>query len=294
MKFIFLSSSLALLSSALFTQSDLPGPVKAHVTLLQDAKSLKTDFAVQKLGGGIEKASLLYAKGRLFKIETPKTLTESDGKMVWTLDKEANTYTEVPASLAATKDPIVWAWAAFFNAEALKGTKEFVAKGSRTLRGASVSEYSAKFANDKAFTLYLDAKTGVARGMANTDAIILATGDIVLGKVALDAKDFLFIAPAGAKKIEKPAAESITYAMVETILKANCLPCHGSASMKAGLSVETYDGVMRKVTAGNAMGSGLFRSISGPRATMPQGKAPLSKADLDTIEGWINAGAKNP
>ena len=294
MKFIFLSSSLAVLTSALFTQSELPGPVKAHVNLLQDAKSLKADFTVQKLGGGLEKGTLLYSKTGLFKIDTQTTLTESDGKMVWTFNKQANTYTEIPASLAPTKDSMVWAWAAFFNVDALKGTKDYVPKGARTLRGSSVSEFSVKMANDKAFTLYLDAKTGVARGLSNADAIILATGDIVLGKVALDAKDFAFMPPSGATKIEKPAADSITYAMVETILKANCLPCHSATSMKSGLSVDSYEGVMRKVTAGNAMASALFRSISGPRATMPQGKAPLSKADLDTIEVWINAGAKNP
>ncbi len=288
---LLLLSSLVILTGAL-AQSELPGPIKAHVNLLQDAKSLKADFTVQKLGGGIEKGTLLYSKTGLFKIDTPATLTESDGKMVWTYNKTSNTYTEIPASLAATKDPAVWAWAAFFNVEALKGTKDYVPKGSRTLRGSAVSEFSAKMANDKAFTLYLDAKTGVARGMGNADAIVLATGDIILGKVGLDIKDFTFIPPAGATKIEKPAADSITYAMVETILKANCLPCHSATSMKSGLSVESYEAVMRKVTAGNASASGLFRSISGPRATMPQGKAPLSKADQDTIEVWINAGAK--
>jgi mono/diheme cytochrome c family protein len=149
-------------------------------------------------------------------------------------------------------------------------------------------------ANDKPFSLFIDAKSGVARGASNADFIVLAQGDLTVGKDVLDIKEFTFMPPAGAKKEEKPTADSVTYAQVETILKANCLPCHSAGNRKAGLSVDSYEGVMAKVVAGNAANSGLFRSISGPRASMPQGRAPLSKADLDTIETWINAGAKNP
>jgi hypothetical protein len=224
----------------------------------------------------------------------PSKLIESDGKLVWTLDKTANTYTEVPASVAATKDSAVWAWAAFFSADALKGTKDFVAKEQRTIKGSVVVEYTAKMANDKPFSLFIDAKTGIARGANVADSIILAQGDMVIGKEALDAKEFTFVTPAGATKVEKPAPNSVTYAQVDTILKANCLPCHSAGGRKAGLSVDSYEGVMTKVSAGNAAGSALFRSVSGPRANMPQGRAPLGKADLDLIEAWINGGAKNP
>lgn len=293
MKFILLSSSLAVIGSAIFTQSEIPVAVKTHVTILQEAKSFKAEFSVQKLSGGSEKGTVIYSKTGMFKIDLPSKLVESDGKLVWTYNKAANTYTEVPASVAPTKDLAVWAWAAFFSADALKGTKEYALKGSRTIKGSSVTEYTAKMANEKPFTLFIDAKTGVARGIANPEFIILAQGEMMIGKEALDAKDFTFVPPAGAKKEEKPAADSITYSQVETILKANCLPCHSAGNRKAGLAVESYEGVMAKITAGNANNSGLFRSIAGPRATMPQGKAPLSKADLDIIEGWINAGAKN-
>lgn len=291
MKLFLLSSALAIVASGLVSQSDLPGPVKGHLTLLQDAKSLKVNFSVTKLSGGVEKGSLVYSKVGMYKIDTASKLIESDGKLLWTLDKQANTYTEIPASLAPTKDFAVWAWAPFFSAEALKGSKEYVAKGSRTLRGSAVSEYTAKMANDKPFTLFLDDKTGVARGAGNADFIVLATGDITVSKDAIDAKDFTFVPPADAKKVEKPA--EVSYAQVEAILKANCLPCHSAGNRKAGLSVDSYDGVMAKVTAGNGAGSSLYRSVAGPRASMPQGRAPLSKADTDTIKAWIDGGAKN-
>lgn len=293
MKFFLLSSLVAVMGTAFLTQSDLPGAVKGHVTLLTEAKSLKATFSVNKLGGGLEKGSIVYSKVGMFKIDMPTKMVESDGKMVWTLDKVANTYTEMPASLAATKEPAVWAWAAFFSADALKGTKEYAAKEARVIRGASVTEFTGKLANDKPFSLYIDTKTGVARGANIADSLILAQGDIVVGKDALDAKDFAFVAPAGAKKIEAPVASAATYAQVEKILKANCLPCHSAGGRKAGLSVDSYDGVMAKVTPGNAAGSGLFRSVSGPRPSMPKNGAPLSKADLEILEGWINSGAKN-
>lgn len=292
MKFFLLTSSLAVLGSAFLTQSDLPGAVKSHVMILQDTKSFKADFVVQKLSGGLEKGSLVYSKAGMFKIDMPTKLVTSDGKMVWTLNKQANTYTEVPASMAPTKEFAVWAWSAFFSADALKGTKDYVMKGSRSIKGVPVTEYTAKMANDKPFSLFMDLKTGVARGVSNSEFIILAQGDMTLGKEAMDVKEFTFVPPAGAKKEEKPTAESITYAQVETVLKANCMPCHSAGNRKAGLSVDSYEGVMAKIVAGNASNSGLFRSISGPRPSMPQGKAPLAKAEVDLIEGWINAGAK--
>jgi uncharacterized membrane protein len=132
----------------------------------------------------------------------------------------------------------------------------------------------------------------VARGAGNADVIVLATGDITVGKDAMDIKDFTFVPPVDAKKIDKPA-DTATYAQVETILKANCLPCHSSGSRKSGLSVDSYEGVMAKVVAGNSGNSALYKSVAGPRANMPQGRAPLSKADTDTIAAWIDAGAKN-
>ncbi len=293
MKFFLLTSAMAVLGAAFLTQSDLPAVVKSHVTILQDAKSLKAEFTVTKLSGGLEKGTLTYSKAGMYKIDMPSKLIESDGKMVWTLNKQANTYTEMPASLAPTKDFHIWAWAAFFSADALKGAKDFTVKGNKTIKGVPVTEYAGKMSNDKAFSLFLDLKTGVARGASNSEVVVMAQGEIVLGKEVMDVKEFTFVPPAGAKKEEKPTANSITYSQVETILKANCLPCHSAGNRKAGLSVDSYEGVMAKVVAGNAMNSGLFRSIGGPRATMPQGKAPLAKTDLDIIEGWINAGAKN-
>jgi len=292
MKSILITTAAALLGTALFTQAEAPAAIKAHVTALHEAKSFKAEITVQKLsGGGLEKGTVSYSKNGLFKIDNATTLAVSDGKMVWILNKQTNTYTEAPASLARTKDLDVWAWAAFFNEEAFKGIKSFTAKPAKTIRGNSLTEYALKLANDKEISIYIDNKTGIARGTITPDVLILAS-TMAVSKDEIDAKEFAFAAPAGAKKEEvKPS--SATFAEVQTILKNSCQGCHNDGNAKAGLSVDSYAGIMKKITAGDAAGSALYRSISGSKPRMPKGGAPLSQKDQDTIAGWINSGAKN-
>jgi outer membrane lipoprotein-sorting protein len=280
MKSILFTSALALFGTAILTQTDLPTPVKNHVKTLKETQYFTAKFSVRKVSGGLENETLAYMKGGKFKIETPSQLAVSDGKMVWILNKHANTYSDV------------WAWAAFFNEDALKGTKEYEAKGTRTVKSVAMTEYAGKTEKGVAFSLYIDPKTGIARGYSSGDLLVLAT-DIVAGKGDADTKEFTFTPPAGAKKEEpKPEAEAVSYSAVEPILKNSCLGCHNSGNAKAGLAVDSYEGVMKKVTAGDAAASALYRSISGARPRMPKGGAPLSQKDQDTIAAWINSGAK--
>lgn len=292
MKSILFTSALALFGTAILTQTDLPAPVKNHVKTLSETQYFTAKFSVRKVSGGLDNETLAYAKGGKFKIDTPSQLAVSDGKTVWILNKQANTYSEAPASLARTKAADVWAWAAFFNEDALKGTKEYEPKGTRTVKSVAMTEFAGKTEKGVPFSLYLDQKTGIARGYSSGDLIILAT-DILASKNEADAKEFTFTAPAGAKKEEpKPEAESVSYASVESILKNSCLGCHNSGNAKAGLAVDSYEGVMKKVTAGDAAASALYRSISGSKPRMPKGGAPLSQKDQETIAAWINGGAK--
>lgn len=293
MKSILLTSAAALLGTALLPQAEAPAAIKNHISTLHSAKSLKLDLNVRKISGGVlEKEIVTYSKDGMFKIDSPSTLTVSDGKTVWTLNKQANTYTEGPAALTRTKDIDVWSWAAFFNEEAFKGAKEFTPKATRNLPVGPANEMAIKLANDKELILYIDVKTGVARGLSNSEYIVMAT-TLTLGKDALDAKEFAFTPPAGAKKEEiKPVSAS--FADVQAILSTNCQGCHNTGGAKAGLAVDSYASIMKKVTPGDAAGSSLYRSISGPRPKMPAGgKPPLSQKDQDTIAAWINAGAKN-
>ncbi|MBI1332062.1 MAG: hypothetical protein GC165_04190 [Armatimonadetes bacterium] len=293
MKSILLTSLAALLGVALVPQADAPSAVKDSVATLHDAKTLKAELTVRKIAGGsVEKETLEYGKDGMFKIETPSSLAVSDGKTVWVLDKAKNTYTEGPANLDRTKNVDVWAYASFFNAEALKGVKGYVDKSVKTIRGVSVHEFQLTLENDKQATIYLDTKTNLPRGYVNDEYLILAP-TVTSSKDAADTKDFAFTAPEGAKKEAAPAAGSASFADVKKILVDACVSCHSDRGAKAGLSVESYDSIMKKVTPGNAEGSSLYRSVSGARPKMPRGGDPLTKDQLATIAAWINAGAKN-
>jgi uncharacterized membrane protein len=92
---------------------------------------------------------------------------------------------------------------------------------------------------------------------------------------------------------------------VHPILKKNCLGCHspaGEGYAASGFSVESYADVMKGtkngpvILPGSSISSTMERLIehkADPSIHMPRGKPQLSRQDLDTIEAWIDQGAKN-
>lgn len=104
-------------------------------------------------------------------------------------------------------------------------------------------------------------------------------------------------APSGS-----PAASTGTgYAAVQTILTANCAPCHGGPQPKGGINLTSYDTIMKGgeegpvVTAGDPDKSVIIMALKGQggKRQMPPRGGPLPAADVKTIEDWIKAGAKN-
>jgi hypothetical protein len=109
------------------------------------------------------------------------------------------------------------------------------------------------------------------------------------------------------------SAGGATFTAVYAILMANCSgpACHvGAFFAGAGLSMPdkmtAYTNLVgaasskcsgqQRVVAGNANASVLVQSLEhkgGCAPAMPQGRAALSQADIDTIVAWINAGALN-
>ncbi|MEO8660179.1 MAG: c-type cytochrome domain-containing protein [Bryobacteraceae bacterium] len=88
---------------------------------------------------------------------------------------------------------------------------------------------------------------------------------------------------------------------VAPILAANCLGCHGKSSAMGGLSLQTFEALMKGgksravIVPGRPEESKLFAMISGKAMpAMPLGGKPLGEADRDTIRRWIEAGAKGP
>jgi len=98
---------------------------------------------------------------------------------------------------------------------------------------------------------------------------------------------------------------------VMPILQANCNACHAGARPSEGLSFATadlaYEGMVERPSAGcagrtivvpgDADGSYLIAKLGGGGDfcgfRMPQGRPPLSAAQIGVIRDWIEAGAKN-
>ena len=110
---------------------------------------------------------------------------------------------------------------------------------------------------------------------------------------------------------EKP----VSYAKdIQPILVASCLKCHdgkGEGSTASGLSLQSYDSLMKGtkfgpvVVPGSALSSTFYSVLTDqvdPKIRMPphsevslaQGRGePLSDAQIRNIELWIDQGAKN-
>ena len=99
--------------------------------------------------------------------------------------------------------------------------------------------------------------------------------------------------PAPAPKAEEtPAPAEVSFAKdVQSIVTANCLPCHSGAKDAAAKSNwTTYDGVMADVVAGNPDSSKFYQILRDGKMP-PAGK--LDSAKLATVYKWISEGAKN-
>jgi hypothetical protein len=81
-------------------------------------------------------------------------------------------------------------------------------------------------------------------------------------------------------------------------------PPNGEGYQKTGLSVATYDDVMKGtklgkvIIPGQSLNSSLNRLIEGrpgvdPSIQMPHGKVKLPEAQLIVLRKWVDQGAKN-
>ena len=99
-----------------------------------------------------------------------------------------------------------------------------------------------------------------------------------------------------------PASGSAaSYAGVQAVLTEKCAGCHGANNPKAGVSLVSYDAVMKGghdgpiVKAGDPAGSELIQVMRGAEGhkMMPPKGPPATEDQIKTIEDWIKAGAKS-
>lgn len=81
------------------------------------------------------------------------------------------------------------------------------------------------------------------------------------------------------------------------LISSNCAMsgCHDAITHAEGLNLTTYAGIMRKVSAGNANNSDLYKVLNKSGSDrMPQPpRQALTTAQKALIQKWINQGAKN-
>jgi hypothetical protein len=110
--------------------------------------------------------------------------------------------------------------------------------------------------------------------------------------------------PANAGPRPKPkdlASADIFLDVVQPALDQRCSGCHNNSKKSGGLSVASYDTLMKGgskgavITPGNATGSDLFHRVNlSPDSGdfMPKdGKTPLNKNEISAIGWWIQQGA---
>src|ERR1700692_1770316 len=86
---------------------------------------------------------------------------------------------------------------------------------------------------------------------------------------------------------------------VKPIFNRYCLGCHSAGEMRAGLNLESYQGVLKGssggdvVKAGRAASSPLYQAVAhegGGVPPMPLGGAKIPDAAINVIKDWISAG----
>jgi outer membrane lipoprotein-sorting protein len=284
------------------------GLFTTHANALKDAKSLQVTYTARQASSPSVEYKLAYSKPDMFRIDSPTGFVMTDGKTVWEYNKADNTYSEAPGGqevlLARVQQDDVYAWSAFFLADPLKPLRNLNSGTKRVIKANAVTEvtFGIGESGKKTATLFLDNKLGIARGMTvrnETDGgpvelLVLAT-DIKLNVEPLPASEFTFVAPAGAKKAEKPKEAPATWATVATIFRRNCTGCHGSSNPKGGVDLSSYQSAIAtgSIVAGDPDNSSAIQYIKGIRKPrMPRNAPPLPESEINAIAKWIKDGAK--
>jgi uncharacterized membrane protein len=108
----------------------------------------------------------------------------------------------------------------------------------------------------------------------------------------------------GAMSAPKALAgdQAVAYtAVVEPILRTNCIQCHRGDAASGGLALDTPAGIRKggdhgaAVVAGRALSSEIIRRIwltaDDKRAMPPRGRPPLRPSDATILQWWIDQGA---
>ena len=299
MRRLVLLTASTLVLSALAQQASLPAPLKRSFDVLKAAQSLRVEGTVQTGDAPVMPYKLLLAKPNAFRLTTPTGFVVSDGKTVTTYTEATKSYTEVPLTddgLAEfVRRPEIMPWAAFFQKAP---GDEFVSVAAGTPRKNdefATDAISFEPKRGTGGTLYLDRKLGVVRtaslGPASKPTVVQAK-TIKLGTTPEAPSAFAFVAPEGSTKAMD--APVVAFASVKALIDDRCMPCHGGDKPRAGVKLDTYEGVVATVVPGDPKASLLVKSVKGDGVRkMPLGNHPaLTPVEIKVWEDWISAGAQ--
>ncbi|MBT6494814.1 MAG: c-type cytochrome, partial [Planctomycetaceae bacterium] len=104
---------------------------------------------------------------------------------------------------------------------------------------------------------------------------------------------------ATAQAADQPAKSPIFETDILPIFKAKCASCHNPRAKKAELDLTTLDAVAKGGESGELIVGGkpddslLYEMIHEGLMPPEDFKKPLTKAEIETISRWIQAGAKS-
>ena len=93
----------------------------------------------------------------------------------------------------------------------------------------------------------------------------------------------------------QPDGERVSFnAEVRPIFNAHCVGCHGGVMQSGELGLIFREDAMAAIAPGSARRSELIKRIrhSNPELRMPYQRAPLSEADIQTLERWDRPGCR--
>ncbi|WP_299547369.1 c-type cytochrome domain-containing protein [Seonamhaeicola sp.] len=98
----------------------------------------------------------------------------------------------------------------------------------------------------------------------------------------------------------KPDSIQVYKHLIQPVLNAKCVSCHGESKSSGNLLLNTQEGILEggddghAITAGKPLESGLFKRATLPQSSkkfMPPKGDPLTYSELKLIEWWIKEGA---
>ena len=300
MRRLLLLTASTLAFSALTQQTSLPTPLKRSFDVLGKAKSLTILGTLQTADAEPAPITIQLSKPDKFRVETPDAITVSDGGTYTRYLKASNTYDQSPTPEFMPDEFFgreeVAAYGAFFSKKPGSDYKSAAATPAVKVGGYDTDGVVVTPAVGGSMSFLIDRKLGVVRRaivLRRGEATIVEAKTIKLGDAPLPASTFKFTPPAGA--VKKEPAPIVAFASVKPLIDDRCMPCHGGDKPRAGVKLDTYEGVLATVVPGDPKASLLVKSIKGQGVRkMPLGNHPaLTPEEIKVWEDWISSGAKN-